>query len=464
MRLSTLAFFLAGFPAFAQPARIASDPRIELLSITFHLAGNSEYNQCRVPAYCEDVDRYFASFKNDDAIRIAREVTEKNSVSYDAVMSLAININNVETLAERLPFDSPESRLDKRWTVVDARRFLAALRQFVVHSKFREFIETHRDLYELTGARLRTLVESKSDLTWFDKFFGAKPGARFIVVPALVNGGANYGPSLRAEDGREEMFAILGVWQLDAEKQPSFDSRILSDLVHEFAHSYVNPLVNRFAELDKAGDTVFRPVSTQMKLQAYGDGHTLVCESLVRTATARYLLAHDGIAAARQAVSGEEGRSFLWTGELFDLFGTYEADREHFATLDAFMPKIVAYFEALAPRIGAMVEAYDAKRPKVVSISPANGAQEVDPAVTKFVVKFDRALNGGYSLCFTTRDLYPKFGKPAFDETHTTVSMDVQLEPNRDYEFRMNCSPGFVSADGIAMKEMVVKWHTRSAQ
>ncbi|HKE28959.1 MAG TPA: DUF4932 domain-containing protein [Bryobacteraceae bacterium] len=220
MRLSTLAFFLAGFPAFAQPARIASDPRIELLSITFHLAGNSEYNQCRVPAYCEDVDRYFASFKNDDAIRIAREVTEKNSVSYDAVMSLAININNVETLAERLPFDSPGSRLDKRWTVVDARRFLTALRQFVAHTKFREFIETHRDLYELTGARLRTLVASKSDLAWFDKFFGAKPGARFIVVPALVNGGANYGPSLRAEDGREEMFAILGVWQLDERSSP----------------------------------------------------------------------------------------------------------------------------------------------------------------------------------------------------------------------------------------------------
>jgi len=59
-----------------------------------------------------------------------------------------------------------------------------------------------------------------------------------------------------------------------------------------------------------------------MKLQAYGDGHTLVCESLVRTAIARYLLAHDGIAAARQAVRGEEGRSFLWTGELFDPFGT----------------------------------------------------------------------------------------------------------------------------------------------
>jgi hypothetical protein len=459
-----MAILLAAIPGVAQPTRIGSDPRIELLSIVFHLAGNPEYNQCRVPAYCDAVDQYFAPFQNDGAIRIARELREKNGISYDAVMSMAIHLKDVETLAERVPFDSPESRLEKRWTVADARRFLAALRQFVVHAKFREFTEAHRELYETTGARLRSLVESKSDLAWFDKFFGAKPGARFIVVPGLVNGGGNYGPSLRAEDGREEMYAIMGVWQVDADKQPLFDARNLPTLVHEFAHSYVNPLVDRFAALDRAGDTIYRPVRSQMESQAYGNGHTMVCESLVRASTARYILAHDGEAAARQAVGSEEGRSFLWTGELFDLLGRYEADREHFGTLDAFMPKVVAYFEALAPRIGSTVEAYDAKRPKVVSMSPENGVRDVDPGLTKVVVKFDRPLRGGVSLCYTAnKKLYPKFGKPAYDEGMTTLNIDVQLEPGHDYEFRLNCAPGFVSQEGIAMKEVMVKWHTRSA-
>jgi hypothetical protein len=460
-----LVLLLAALPVFAQPARIGADPRIELMSIAFHLAGNSEYNQCRVPGYCEDVDRYFAPFKNDEAIRIARELNEKSSIGYDAVMSMAIHVKDVETLAERVPFDSPDSRLEKRWKPADARRFLAALRQFVERSKFRGFVEAHRELYETTGSRLRSLVESKSDLAWFDRFFGPRPGVRFIVVPGLVNGGGNYGPSLRAEDGREEMYAILGVWQVDAEKQPSFDTRILPDLVHEFAHSYVNPLVVRFAALDKAGDTVYRPVREKMQSQAYGNGHTLVCESLVRASTARYILAHDGAAQARQAVGGEEGRSFLWTGELFDLLGSYEADRGHFATLDAFMPKVVAYFEGLAPRIGSMVEAYDAKRPKVISISPDNGARDVDPALAKAVVRFDRPLRGGFSFCYAgNKELYPKIGKPAYDQTRTQVSFEVQLEPNHDYEFRMNCAPGFVSDDGIAMKDLLVKWRTRSAQ
>jgi hypothetical protein len=332
----------------------------------------------------------------------------------------------------------------------------------VEHSKFRDFIQAHATLYDTTGARLRALVESKADIAWFDKFFGAKADARFIVVPALMNGGGNYGPSLRAEDGREEMYAILGVWQIDAEKQPSFDDRFLPTLVHEFAHSYVNPLVARFPALDKAGDTVYGPVKAKMLSQAYGNGHTLVCESLVRASTARYIFAHGGATPARAAVREEEGRSFLWTGELYDLLGTYESDREHYASLDQFMPKIAAFFDNLAPRINTLVEAYDAKRPKIVSMNPANGAREVDPSMTTAVIKFDRALRGGVSLCYTNKDLYPKIGKTSYDPMRTTFTMEVQLEPNRDYEFRMNCAPGFVSEEGVAMADVVVRWHTRA--
>ena len=462
MRL--LAFLLGASALAAQSPRISSDPRIELLSIVFHLAGNPEYNQCRVPSYCEDIDKFFAAYKDDAAVGIARELRESRGISYDAVMSFAIHLKDVDTLAERVPFDAPDTRLEARWRPADARRFLTALRTFVERSKFRDFVKAHDALYNTTSSRLRSLVESKADLAWFDKFFGTKSAARFVVVPALVNGGGNYGPSLRAEDGREEMYAILGVWHLDDDKQPSFDARDLPTLVHEFAHSYVNPLVARFPAVDRAGDTVYTPVRAKMQSQAYGDGHTLICESLVRTATARYILAHDGAAPARNAVRAEEGRAFLWTGELFDLLATYESDREHYATLDQFMPKVVAYFDTLAPRIDTLVAAYDARRPKIASMTPANGARDIDPAITTAVIKFDRPLRGGVSLCYTNKDLYPKLGKTTYDATRTTFTIDVQFEPNRDYEFRMNCAPGFVSEDGVAMADVVVKWHTRAVQ
>ena len=142
---------MATLPVFAQPARIAADPRIVLLSIVFRLAGNREYNQCRVPSYCEDVDKYFAPFKGHEAIRLARELNQKPGINYDAVMSKAIHIKNVDHLAEGLPLDATDSRLEKRWQPADARRFLAALRQFVEHSKFREFLTAPADAVGESG-------------------------------------------------------------------------------------------------------------------------------------------------------------------------------------------------------------------------------------------------------------------------------------------------------------------------
>jgi len=460
--LRVLFSLILALPLLAQPRRIAVDPRIELFSIVFHLAGNPEYNQCRVTAYCHEVDRYFAPFKNDEAIRLASEFREKYGISFDAVMSMAIHVKDAETL---VPLDGPGARLDARWANVDRARFLEAMRRFVNHSNFRAFLDAHTALYEKTAAALRSVVESQADLAWFDRFFGAKAGATFIVVPALINGGANYGPSLRAADGRDEMYAILGVWKVDATNQPVFDHDYLPTLVHEFAHSYVNPLVDLTPALDRSGDEIYRSVAKVMQAQAYATGHTLVCESLVRASTARYILAHDGAAAAQSEINAEEGRSFVWTRELFGLLGQYEADREHFPTLQSFLPKVTAFFDGLPPRLPALLQAYDSRRPKIVWMSIRNGARAVDPATSQVVMAFDRPLRGGYSFCKTRNpELFPHFGKMAYDESRKVLTIGVRLDPGRDYEFLMNCAPGFVSADGMSMEELTVKWHTASAK
>src|SRR5436305_840263 len=115
MRVSLFTLLLAAYPGVAQMPRTSVDPRVELLSIVFHLAGNSEYNQCRVSAYCEDIDKYFTPYKDDAAIRIARELRASRGISYDAVMSMAIHLRDVETLSERVSLDAPDTRLEKRW-------------------------------------------------------------------------------------------------------------------------------------------------------------------------------------------------------------------------------------------------------------------------------------------------------------------------------------------------------------
>jgi hypothetical protein len=456
---------LLSLPAAAQAPRVAVDPRVELMSIIFRLAGNTEYNQGRVPVYNTAIDKWFTPFKDHEAVKLARQFRDRYGVGYDAPMGMAMYVKDVQTLEERIPLDSPESRLDKRWHGAEARPFLEAARRFVKDTRFQEFLDSQKALYEAAAANMRSLVEKEADFAWFEKFFGTRPGARFFVVPAPVNGPSNYGQGIRAADGVDESYAMIGVWDVDQSGMPAFRKDVVGLVVHEVVHSYSNPLVAKVeGQIDGGGDKLREPVRWAMQRQAYGTGGTVLRESMVRACSARYALAHGGEAAGRSAVESERRRAFLWTGELYDLLGEYEKDRTAYPTLEAFMPRVVAYFNQLGPRVQGMATAYEAARPRVASIVPANGAQDVDPAVTQIVVKFDRPMRkGNYQVMQTDKALYPKTERVSYDDTGTVFTMEVKLEPAHDYEFALNTSDGgaFQSTEGVPLSYLRVKFRTR---
>ncbi len=327
-------------PSSMHSLRVVVDPRVELLSLIFRLAGNREYNMARVESYAKDTEKQFGTFRGHAVVHLAQELRNTHGVSYDAVMSMAIHLTDAEHLKLKLPLEPWPDGLDKRWTVPDVTNFLAAAQQFVKDSSFQEFIEQHRPLYQTTEARMQTLLDKEAHLDWFDTYFGQRPQARFTVALGLLNGGGCYGSHFRAADGHEELYCILGVWQTDKLGLPEFTSDALPTVVHEFCHSYANPLIKRhLAELQASGDALFEPVAGRMRSQAYGSGETLLYESLVRACVVRYVRQYEGEEAAGRAIQAEKKKGFLWMQEMSDLLGEYEAHRDQYPTLEDFSPQ-----------------------------------------------------------------------------------------------------------------------------
>ena len=357
--------FLSSNPKlFGQAYRVGVDPRIELFSIVFRLAGNNEYTQGRVPSYLDAIDRYFAPYRDHAAVKLARELVQTDGVSFDAPMNLAVRLDAVPSLAERVPFDIAGIGLDERWHGAKARRFVETLRSFVIDTKFVDFLKSQQPLYDVTNARLRNFVESNLDLAWYSRFTGVNPPVRLIVVPGLVNGGPSYAASFKGADEVTEMYAIPGVWQVDAQGLPLFSGTFLDVTVHEFAHSYFNPLIDKhYSEVAKAGDELYSQTASAMRRQAYGDGKTLLDESLVRAATICYLFDHQNPEAARRAIESERNNSFLWVPGLSDLLTAYEKQRYMYPTLESFMANVVRFFNDAAPRFAELKRQYDESRP-----------------------------------------------------------------------------------------------------
>jgi len=438
------------------------DPRVELMSIIFRLAGNPEYNQPNSKSpYADEVEVHFGKFRNHPVVRSAQQLRAERGVSYDAVMSMAVHLENTTTLKEKIPFDKAPPRLDARWHLKEARDFLQKARSFVADSKFNEFLNAHEELYRAAGARMTEKLGQRPYLEWFDAFFGARPGAEFRVIVGMLNGGCCYSAGVQHLDGREEISPVLGVWRFDDEGIPVVGDDIVGTVVHEFCHSYTNPLVDKYAEqLEPAGGRIFRHCAQAMRQQAYGNWKTMMYESLVRVCVVRYLLASEGDRAARKAIREQHERGFKWIGALSKVLDEYESDRERYPTFDAFMPKVIQFFDKYAGQYEDLM----ARAPKVVAMSPANGATDVDPNLKEIKVTFDRPM---MDKCWAVVGGGPHFpeivGELSYDQACKVLTIPVRLKPGWSYQFWLNRGKfsSFQSQEGIPLESVAVTFETR---
>ena len=142
----------------------------------------------------------------------------------------------------------------------------------------------------------------------------------------------------------------------------------------------------------------------------------MMYESLVRACTVRYTRKHQGQFAAMKQILSDKQRQFHWIGELSALLGTYEKQRSQYQKLDVFAPKIVAFFDDYAETFAQAHIAQDSTQPKVVTMTPANGAKDVDPALAIIKVTFDRPMKDQSWSLVGGGPHFPEItGKPRFD-------------------------------------------------
>jgi hypothetical protein len=448
----------------APALEITVDPRVELMSVIFRLAGSPEYCKGRVASYVADVEAHFGKHRDHAVVETARRLRAGRGVSYDAVMSLAIHLKDAKTLREAVPLKPRPGTLDDRWRVAEARLFLDQARRFAKETGFDAFFAAHKDIYATTVERAQAVLAKEARLDWFGAFFGARPGASFRLVLGMLNGPSCYGPRVR-KGKTEELYCILGVWATDAEGLPVFDRNMVSTVAHEFCHSWANPLVDaNEAGLRKAGETLYPLVEQGMRRQAYANWLTMFRESLVRACVVRYVRATQGAEAARAEANAQVARDFHWVPDLAALLGEYEADRERYGKLDAFMPRVVAFFDDLAPEFAADWKKREAARPHVVSMTPAPGATDVDPGLKAIVVTFDRPMvPGNYAVVGGGPHFPETTGRPTYDGTRRVLTIPVKLKPDWSYEFWLNRGRfnSFRSAGGVPLASVHVTFRTR---
>jgi hypothetical protein len=100
--------------------------------------------------------------------------------------------------------------------------------------------------------------------------------------------------------------------------------------------------------------------------------------------------------------------------------------------------------------------------PKVVSLTPANGAKGVSPSITELRVTFDREMAGGFSWTGSGPNYPEGQGAARWLPDKKTCVKPVTLKPNWKYQFGLNAPSfrDFRSAKGMPLRPTPVTFTT----
>lgn len=459
LRLLVLIVFIA-LNANAQVLKFlpSVDERTELLGVVFRLAGANEFSNRGLASYSQDIDEYFADYKNHEAVQMARLLRSTCGIAYDAVVSLAVNVeikNGEIVLAEGIAASS----LDSRWIFSDARRFVQKLNSFYRLSDFNTFFNSHKRLYMAAAANSMYLLQN-FDNNWFSEYFGTATNDSFDMILGLTHTGS-FGVQRVKRDGERSIFAVIGSFHADSLGIPIYRPNMLGVIVHEFCHSFCNQLVDRhFNTIKKNAQKFYRIERQVLNQNFYGSAQVMLYESLVRACVIRYYMFKNAPQErVNQMLCLERNGGFLCVEELVWLLDVYEQNRSQYATLNDFFPVIVEKFNNLnASEIKRNIIANAAA---VVDCSIKNGGKRIDPSTSEIIVTFSSEMDDntfGVGTNPRGNGVLPRSTAQKVswsEQTPSQLIVPIKLQPNTSYSMVFYAHL-FMTRDGFPLKNNYV--------
>jgi hypothetical protein len=422
----TLAFHYS-FAAFSVEVKESA----ELLSIVCRLAEYREYVNDNIKSYTEEIDSYFAPHKTSPLIDYAKAI-RKQGIGYDAVASLIpfMEIKNKKILFPQDAFETI-SQNDQRWNVDTLSKFAVLLNDFYKKTNFNRFFSKHSSLYEITKTKFNETITNQLNLSWFDNIFGVS-NTNFHIVLSLCNGTSNYGPS----NEKDDYYAILGVSRTDSLGLPFFDDNNIPVVIHEFNHSYCNPICRKYKDrLLPVFDTLFPYVAKTLIERAYGSSETLMYENLTRLSTLWYLSDQEVLGVDH--VIRDEQSGFPWMYYLLSFYNNFENNRDIYPDFESFIPEYIQFMKGIAGQIEEIIAEYENKVPRVVSVFPPNGST-VSSQIKEARIVFNLPMRDAHGARPLDEDSENRklFLRPmgvSLSPNKRTIIFPINLEANTKY-------------------------------
>jgi hypothetical protein len=442
-----------GTPLFS----VACDLRYELVAIMGRLAGYGYFNGRggRQSAYAAQVDAHFSAFKEHPAVKALAWLRENRGFYEWYLLTFGVRLSDVATLNETLPLEAPNWDAAATWTLEDLSDFREKLRDFVVESDLCGFLGRNIDRYAEAARRLRANVDDAKFGNWIRRFLGTEGQLQVILVSALLAQGRRMAAINEFSDGRIELFGFLGPYgDIDELGIPSYGSKLEFQIVEMFCRMRIYAEVSiHEPSLRSASEETFAATWPDVTLDL-NQWHSMMSQALMMAMFSQFIRRNSVEISVRQLMHRfHDNHLAFWRQPLAELFEEFEDNRELYPKLGDFMPRVTAFFVDFAAKTRQpdfsqqrqlALQSVASIAPKIIRANPPRGATDVDPELSVVTIEFDRRMSGDATSLPVSNGKFPQLiDQPRFDETNTTYSLRVSLDPETDYAILL-CSHNFL--------------------
>lgn len=319
---------------------LEASPKLELV-MTLWLLAEDRTQVGMINPYDSDyqkaVREYFEPYREDPALDLFVECYEKDS-------DIAMMPNLFFALSDE-DLTLPEQHSDEVTQIVEQcgaeliEEFLSAVRAFAEKTDFLTFFHGQEEYFRGLMAEGLSLIP-KYMISDLEDYYGRKQaGYHIVLMPLRVSGGFG----IRVPAG-EDSYQIYSLVAPESEKQ-YFTKTGMQELIwHEFSHSYINPLTEKYAAEAAVCERAYEKIAYFMEQNGYMELETAINEHMIRAITARLVLARDGEEAYRKEVNREKRHGFRYMDTLTEKLALYEQNREQWSNMESFYPELLAAY------------------------------------------------------------------------------------------------------------------------
>ncbi|MBL4933724.1 DUF4932 domain-containing protein [Clostridium paridis] len=311
---------------------VSIEPKIELLSIVQYLADDPTIIKENLSSdndkYSKDIASYFSKYIDDPVVTLYKKML-KTGFSYSTPPQAMLYVDdNLKLLTNlTLPSDVISAAGNKKTLI----KFFDLLSDFRKKSSFDDFYLSHIDLYKKLVSTVKEKVDKLGCIDKLIDYYGYKQNSyNFIIEPLSIGG---YAARIPSKNDKFDLYDFMVI--------PNDDAEFFQMVIHEFGHSYVNPLTEKNIDEVNKYSNLFTPIKDAMTKEQYGSWDFCVNEHIVRAVAYRNLDTNFSSGVNRRYIDMDTNRKFIYLDALSEKLKEYENNRNKYKTFNDFYPKLL---------------------------------------------------------------------------------------------------------------------------